>query len=753
MCDCGTGHHEVPDEMTPVAIEPSGVPLARPIVTDAYDGSDLPLPGPIPDPPTPVPSIPGAAPTFPPFPPFPPIPPIRPCRLDFRDGCYEVTIRRTHSLWPQVGTLRVDRQAPDAGPDGLIVSGDLYNQRLFPWPPIGPLSPVLADPGDHQDAPPVAGSVAAAASRITLFPPWRRRRIPIFPRSRYHSYLNCTRLSVPRFTIGTRPCQVTIDLEQFDYTHPPTGSFKGSFPSSPSRTVRWVLNQLPGPVVPWLGGPEFEGRLFEGGVDRGSVHLTWVSSFLRRAVVEIDTLQGAVAPQPVPNAAGTGTEFFDTVFSGARWQLSVEVDQVDIPVPAGVTPDQCWSSGNLHNLMASVRKATTSLDTEWRTHLIVVPARLGCARGVMYDQIDVPREGSASFSDDGYPDTDSSNFGTAENQRQRDVPRAFLRSATHEVTHAFNQIHQESETMADNSIMSTTPSVANVLGGPATGDPGVFPDQINLALNSTVRNHLAHMPDPVIRPGGWPFASWFPSGAPQAADRNLFDPSEVTLEVTADTDRAALGTPVVVRWTLTNHTAVDLVVPNDLRLEALYATMSVADENGVDRPFRPFVITCERASLAPLGPGEQLSAEHRVFWSSDGFVLERPGRHVVTVAVTWSAGGIPVGVLGSAEVWVDRPVNDGENRDAALVMNEQVGRWVALGGEAEHLTEAVDRLNALDSARGAADRNGTRVADAFADLMPAPQAPAKKAPAKKAPAKKAPAKKAPAKKASKKDNR
>jgi hypothetical protein len=302
--------------------------------------------------------------------------------------------------------------------------------------------------------------------------------------------------------------------------------------------------------------------------------------------------------------------------------------------------------------------------------------------------------------------------------------------------------------------MSTTPSVANVLGGPATGDPGVFPDQINLALNSTVRNHLAHMPDPVIRPGGWPFASWFPSGAPQAADRNLFAPSEVTLEVTADTDRAALGAPVVVRWTLTNHTDVDLVVPNDLQLEALYATMSVADESGVERPFRPFVITCERASLAPLGPGKQLSAEHRVFWSSDGFALERPGRHVVTVAVSWSAGGIPVGVLGSAELWVDRPVNDGENRDAALVMNEQVGKWVALGGEAEHLTEAVDRLNALDSARTDSDDGGTRVADAFADLMPAKKAPGKKAPGKKAPGKKAPGKKAPAKKApAKKGNR
>lgn len=728
MCDCGTENRQVFEEMNPIAIQPSGVPLAGPIIVDGADESDLSLasgsvPGlpPLPDRPLadPIPELP---PMWPPFPPF------KRCNLDFRDGCYEVTIRRNRFFGSQVGTLRVDRQAPDAGPDGVIVSGDLYNQRLWPWL-VAELPTVVQRVGDTEDATKLAGSVAAEASRAELFWWPRRRRIPIFPRSRYHSYLRGTRLSAPLFSFGHSRCQVTLEFEQFDYTHPAAGSFQGSFPSSRSRNVRWVLNRVPGPVVPWFGGPEFEGRFFEDGVDAGSVHLTWVSSFLRRAVLEIDTLRGAVAPAAVLNAAGTANEYFDTVFAGARWQLSVEVDQVDVPVPAGVTPDQCWSSGNLHGLMASVRKATTNLDAEWRTHLIVVPARLGCARGVMYDQIDVPREGSASFSDDGYPDSDSSNFGVAANQMQRDVPRAFLRSATHEVTHAFNQIHQEAETSSDNSIMSTTPTVANVLGGPATGDPGVFPDQINLAFNTTVRNHLAHMPDPVIRPGGWPFASWFPSGAPQAADHNLFDASEVSLDVAVDTDRVALGAPVVVTWTLTNHTDEELMVPNDLRLEALFATMSVADDSGVERPFRPFVITCERTSLAPLGAGEQLSAEHRVFWSSDGFALERAGRHIVTVAVTWSAGGIPVGVAGSAVVWVDRPVTDSENRDAALVLNEQVGKWVALGGQAEHLTDAVDRLKTLDST-GADDGGGSRVADAFADLMPKKRAAKKTAPKK-----------------------
>ena len=116
----------------------------------------------------------------------------------------------------------------------------------------------------------------------------------------------------------------------------------------------------------------------------------------------------------------------------------------------------------------------------------------------MYDTIGVPREGVASFCDDGYPSSQSSSFGTAANKKQRDVPRAFLRSACHEVGHGFNQIHQEQEAGADNSIMTTTPSVADVLGGP----PGVFPDDINLAFNEHVRHHLVHFPDPRCGPAG-----------------------------------------------------------------------------------------------------------------------------------------------------------------------------------------------------------------------------------------------------------
>jgi hypothetical protein len=651
---------------------------------------------------------------------------LTPCRLDLRSGCYVITYRPTGSPVTFEGTFRVDRTAPDGGPDNIIVSGDLYTAPAAHdavVPVAVPTSAPADDAGEDEGATEMRGpSVAAAVSAVDspLLPAVTRRpQIPIFARSRYHSYLRVTGVTVPVIPTPHGLCQITLVAEQYNYTQPPAGQHQGTFPAGPSRTVTIKLKKAAAPPPFSLaGGPYFEGRLLVGGVDKGSVRLGWVSRFFRRASVEIDTLAGAVRPAPVPDGAG-GTEFFDTIFAKIGWQMGFVNDQTNIPVPAGVTATDCWSAGDLHNLMTTVRNPSTDLDKEWRIHLIVVPAKLGCGRGVMYDQIGVPREACASFSDDGYPTGDSSNFGAAANKKQRDVPRAYLRSATHEITHTLNQIHQEQETAADNSIMTTTPSVADVLGGPASGAPGVFPDQINLAHNTTVRHHLNHMPDPVIRPGGWPFASWFPTGAPQASDRHLFDQSELELVVTCAPGRLALGQPVELAWTLTNRSASALMAPNDVSIEALFGAITITDGDGRARPVRPFVIRCDHAKIDALEPGQSVSASSRVFWSSAGFAFERPGRYRVTVSINWSAQGIPVGVERGVDTFIEFPTNDADNRAASLVMHPEVGKWVALGGGAYHLDEAVRRLLELSSTpAGDADSSGPRLLKGFNGLMP-----------------------------------
>ena len=63
--------------------------------------------------------------------------------------------------------------------------------------------------------------------------------------------------------------------------------------------------------------------------------------------------------------------------------------------------------------------------------------------------------------------------------------------------HASTRSTRSRRPAADNSIMTTTPSVADVLGGPTTGEPGVFPDQINLGAST----RRAAPPQPHARPG------------------------------------------------------------------------------------------------------------------------------------------------------------------------------------------------------------------------------------------------------------
>ena len=470
----------------------------------------------------------------------------------------------------------------------------------------------------------VAGALSAVDAPVVPLPVLKPN-IPIFPRARYHSYLKVTSVSAPAFVPVAAKCELTIIAEQFNYTQPPAGQFKGTFPSTPSRTVTLKLSKVTAPFPFSLtGGPYYEGRLFEGGVEKGGVTLAWVSKFFRRATLEIDTLVGAVRPAPVPDGAG-GTEFFDTVFAKTGWQLTVVQDQLNVPVPAGVVRHQ------LLELRGSARaddhRAQPGHEPGHR--MARAHGRRTREAGVRARRhvrpIGVPREGCASFSDDGYPTADSSNFGLAANKKQRDVPRAFLRSATHELTHTLNQIHQEQETAADNSIMTTTPSVADVLGGPATGEPGVFPDQIKIAHNTTVRHHLNHMPDPVIRPGGWPFASWFPTGAPQAADRHDFAPSELTLTVTAGTERVALGQPLDLSWTMTNTSGVPLRAPNDVSTEALFASITVTDGEGRERPVRPFAIVCEHAKMGELEAGESRLGLHEGVLEHGGLRLRAAG--------------------------------------------------------------------------------------------------------------------------------
>jgi len=620
------------------------------------------------------------------------------CFTTLRQGCY--TLGFTPTGTPIFGTryhgtLRVEHVGK-----GVRVSGDLYTHRLLDdiivrWP-LEKLAVYGRLRGAAGDTP---GDEAADTGGT----------IPIYPRRRYHSYLQGTGARL--FTIipkgGT--CSFTLDFDEFVYNHPAAG-FSGSFNATRTRAVRFALRHTSTPDF-------YSGEAYEGTTLLGTVSIRWVSEFYRRASLQLNTLTGFESPP-----ASVGTSTIATIFADAGWDVAF-TDSGTIPMPAalsGVTATACWSQADLHTLMSSVPGYNPAdLDSVWRVHLVAVPATLGCSRGIMFDSLaadpnDIAREGSATFSRDGYPAADcpdgmgGSHYDAVAGQQQRNVPRAFLRSATHEVGHAFNQIHQGFEAGNDNSIMTPTPSVATVIG-----IGGTFPDAITLAFNDTVRRHLRHLPDPAVRPGAMDFFGSAVS-APQADDVAWLDTLTVTIETTAD--QVTLGEPLQARVRLTNNGTVPIPVPQALDVPSLTLRINVTDATGRITFMRPANVSpCPNLTLVELAPRRSVEGEAMLFWGRDGFAFEIPGRHVVEVIVLWNIAGVPVAASATKDIFVTHPVSKMDNDVAALLLDPDVGRAVATGRAWAFERGAARIRQALSVGRG---HPATKVIASVTELEP-----------------------------------
>ncbi len=609
------------------------------------------------------------------------------CFTSLKPGCYSIgfTPTGTSILGTRFrGTLRIE-----SGGNSFRMSGDLYTYRLFDdivvrWPieklqVFGP----IRDAGLVSDGP---GGEAADTSGV----------IPIYARRKYRSYLKGTSAQLFKLVPKGTECSFTLNFDEFVYNQPTTG-FSGSFNSTKTRSVRYVLRHTSTPDL-------YSGEAYEvtsaGTTLIGTVSIRWISDFFRRAHLQLNTLEDADSP---PASVGAAT--FSSIFANAGWDLSF-TDGGTVPLPAslaGIDIFDCWAFADYHTLMQSVPGYNSAdLDSAWRVHLIAVPARLGCSRGWMFDSSsgadpnDIGREGSVTHSHDGYPAGDcpdgmgGSHYDGAADEQQRDNPRSFLRSATHEVGHAFNQIHQSFELGNDNSIMTPTPSVATVLG---VG--GTFPDGINLAFNDTVKRHLRHLPDPAVRPGAMDF---FGSAiaAPEAAD--VAWPETLNVTVTPSADQVVLGEPIDLEYRLTNNGASAVPVPETLDVDSLTVRVNVTDPSGRITFMRPpNVSSCPSLELIELEPGKSIEGRMQLFWGKEGFAFETPGRHVVEVIILWNVAGVHVGASGLQPVFVGYPVSKTDNDMAALLLDPEVGRAIAterawlFEGAVEKIKEATRR--------------------------------------------------------------
>ena len=406
-------------------------------------------------------------------------------------------------------------------------------------------------------------------------------------------------------------------------------------------------------------------------------------------------------------------------------------DQTNIPVPPGVTPTDCWSSAR--PAQPHDERAQPGDQPGHRVarppHRRACQARLRARRDVRPDR----RAPGGLRQLLRRRLSDVATRRTSARRRTRSSATCRGRSCAAPPTRSrtrFNQIHQEQETGADNSIMTTTPSVADVLGGPGNRCAGRVPGPDQAGH----QHDRAPPPQPHARPGdpARRLAVRAAGSRPVPAGRRPLRLRSVRARPRRDctSERACWAQPVELTWTLTNRSGWPLrgAQRREPRSAVRRRSRSPTAE-GRERAVRPFVIACEHGQVGRARAGRQRVGDDRVFWSTSGFAFDRPGAlprqrrgHLVRARRPGATSKVRV------EVFVDYPTSEADNDAAGLVMHAEVGKWVALGGEAYHLAEAGRRLMALSRGGHPAGRSrrrakggASRVLDGLADLLPEPQ--------------------------------
>jgi hypothetical protein len=528
--------------------------------------------------------------------------PTAPSRV-LRGGCYlarytplQVSPTQPGAIY-YLGTLRV--QQVDVS---VTISGDLYLRR-------------------------VASSLQSATPE-----PDPGNGIPIFPRGDYRYYLRATQVSADpqsnqRFKLG---------LEMFRFNH---------------ATATWANEGALNADLSWTTSPPgypsdadyLTGELkSEAGAVTGTLTLGWVSSYLRRATFEIDSVADGVIPSDNGNGIG-----FKDVFDPLGWDLRVIVSDPNVPQASGPS----WSDAEMHEAMLKWRdRRDMLLDVDWRYHLLCVNLIDETERGIMYDHTATdanrtPREGIGIACDWVYPN--SAEWGELQGRRFGDDKPTYFRTAIHEFGHALGLYHNAS----DNGFMNTTDVIAR-----RANPQRPFPQNIRWAFNPDDEKRLRHMPDLWVRPGGIQFGEDY-SVAPIAADDAIAAPDGLRLAVTAVSDVLPLGAPARIDFTMTNESAMPVRAPENLSMRGGAVRGKVIDPSGTVRTFQPLVQCVESQPLAPLAPGQSISHSATLLRGPQGALFSAAGLYRIVLEVSWDDMTSRYGLLATTDLVVTAAVD------------------------------------------------------------------------------------------------
>lgn len=536
------------------------------------------------------------------------------------------------------GTLRVECHSA-----GRTASGDLYQRRVIMLPFPRPPRPILL-PGPQ----PAGG-------------------IPVLPRDRYRYYLRVTQLP-EFFYLGQG---FTLTFEMWRFTVPNGWALESTLTATMVRT-------------PAPGGYPSAADYAEGDVKDangkivGRLTMGWLSKYLRRCTVEIDTVAGSERP----TTSGAGHDW-QSVMDAAGWQVKVELGDTDVAEPSG----NSWSDAEMHAAMLA-RRAATNLDAEWRYHILAVKNIDSTPRGIMYDaggtdSNNVPREGVGIAS---HWIIDQ-NWGTVGGQRFGTAPAPYFRTAVHEIGHAMGMYHNAN----DLGFMCTSDTIAGQ--GTATLP---FPSNIQWSYHPDNARQLRHYPDPFVRPGGVAFGGASTSTPPITPTDLDIEVDGLVLQVTALLGEVPLGAPVRIGVTVVNTGEQPIRVPANIGLKGEFASGTVVDPAGTVRTFRTVVRCVDEQPFVELEQGDVIADGMTLMRGAEGALFPGSGLHQIAVELCWEVEDMVVRVAGGASVLVTAPVSD-EHAAAAhrILATPDAHLVLAIGGD--HLTDGIAAIeSALD---------------------------------------------------------
>lgn len=531
--------------------------------------------------------------------------------------------------------MRVERDGTNT-----IASGDLYLHRSFPFPFPGPARPPI-EPN------PALG-------------------IPIFPRSRYRYYVRVTQI-LEFVTVGN---SFTLGFERYLFDHASsTWTNEGTFTA--------VMSWTPAPLGYPSSSDYLTGDLKDNtGTVVGRLTMGWVSSYLRRAVLEIDRV--AASEVPLNNSAGID---WRTIFDQVGWDLTVVESNSDVVEPSG----ESWSDAEMHAAMLA-RRDSADLDREWRYHVICVRRLDSTSRGIMYDNggtdsNNIPREGAGISSHWVVPNADP--WGLVKNMRFGTATAPYFRTAVHEIGHAMGLYHNT----VDMGIMNTTDVIA------ASAVPPVqFPNNIQWSHAPDDQKRLRHMPDQYVRPGGTPFGTSYAT-TPISPNDLVEEVEGLELQVSPLLEAVPIGAPMRINFKLVNTTDQEIPVPASLSLKSGFVQGKVVDPSGTIRTFKPIVLCVDDEKLRLLKPGQSMKHSMTLLRGAEGSLFPLSGLYRVIVEIEWDVDGFALSVTGETSAMVTPPVDEKHAKAALKILSTPDALLtLAIGGD--HLQEGIEAIHA-----------------------------------------------------------